>query len=147
MHQPTAVWKILLLNGLVLAFFSTMLCSCGNTRHLVYMQGQFDTAKLSQSMPADPVIQKGDILSIIVYSDNPEATKIYNQTLITTATASAGAANAGVSEGLGAAPSTPGYLVDENGNIEFQGLGLLHVAGLTRTVLKDSLNFRLLPFL
>ena len=43
------------------------------------MQGKFDTAKLSVINPVEPIIRKGDILSIIVYSDNPEATKIYNQ--------------------------------------------------------------------
>ncbi len=56
-----------------------MLSSCGSTRSLVYMQGQFDTVQLSQVNPVEPIIRKGDILSIIVYSDNPEATKIYFQ--------------------------------------------------------------------
>lgn len=111
------------------------------------MQGQFDTTKYLNAPPIDPVIQKGDILSIIVYSDNPEATRIYNQALITGASASAAAA-AGGTEGItGATPTAQGYLVDDQGNIEFQGLGLLHVDGLTKSVLKDTLDARLKPFL
>jgi polysaccharide biosynthesis/export protein len=111
------------------------------------MQGKFDTARYSQVIAADPVIQKGDLLSIIVYSDNPEATKIYNQVLITGAIAGAGA-SATASEGVtGNAPASTGYLVDERGNIEFQGLGLLHVDSLTRSALRDTLDTRLKPFL
>jgi len=123
------------------------LSSCGNSRQLVYMQGQFDTAQLSQVNAVEPVIRKGDILSIIVYSDNPEATKIYNQSLITTGgtTSATGVTAAG---GLtGTNPSAPGYQVDQNGDIMFQGIGIIHVEGLTKADLKDTLDVRLSPFL
>jgi polysaccharide export outer membrane protein len=130
--------------------FVTIFCSsCGNTRSLIYMQGKFDTAQLSKISYKEPIIQKGDILNIIVYSDNPEATKIYNQSLITTAGLSAvssagGASGANGGGGVaGASPGGGGYLVDENGNIEFQGLGLIHVDSLTRSALKDTLSARL----
>ena len=97
----------------------------------------------------EPVIRKGDILSIIVYSDNPEATKIYNQSLITTGSVSAGnSSSTGSASGLsGASPSAPGYQVDANGNIVFQGMGLIHVEGLTKAELKDTLDARLTPLL
>ena len=126
------------------------LSSCGNTRQLVYMQGQFDTAQLSQVNAVEPVIRKGDILSIIVYSDNPEATRIYNQSLITTGTTAATSSSGGSSGGTtipGINPSASGYQVDENGNIVFQGIGLIHVEGLTKALLKDTLDVRLTPFL
>jgi polysaccharide export outer membrane protein len=128
--------------------FVTIFCSsCGNTRSLIYMQGKFDTAQLSKISYKEPIIQKGDILNIIVYSDNPEATKIYNQSLITTAGSSLAGGGQGASPGGGAlggnSPGGGGYLVDENGNIEFQGLGLIHVDSLTRSALKDTLSARL----
>src|SRR5664279_3889579 len=59
--------------------------SCGTTKGYILVRGPFDTAKLSQINPVEPIIRKGDILSIIVFSDNPEATRIFNQSLITTA--------------------------------------------------------------
>src|SRR5882724_1752013 len=98
--------------------------SCGNTRQLTYLQGQFDTAKLSQLNPIEPIIRKGDLLSIIVFSDNPEATKIFNQSLITVAGSSAfSAGGTGVTQAVGgSSPSAGGYQVDENGDIVFQGL-------------------------
>jgi polysaccharide biosynthesis/export protein len=111
------------------------------------MQGKFDTAKLSQISPVQPTIRKGDILSIIVYSDNPEATKIYNQSLITTSNTSV-IASTGVTQAVGgAAPSAAGYQVDIQGNIVFQGLGKIYVEGLTKEALKDTLDIRLGPFL
>ena len=119
------------------------LSSCGSSRQLMILEGPFDTAKLSVVKPVEPIIRKGDILSIIVFSDNPEATKIYNQSLITTANSSS-STSTGVS---GNAPAAAGYQVDEKGNIVFQGLGKIYVEGLTKAVLKDTLDARLGPYL
>ncbi len=121
--------------------------SCGSTKGLILVRGPFDTAKLSVINPVEPIIRKGDILSIIVYSDNPDATKIYNQSLITTANSSV-IASSGVTQGIGGtAPSAPGYQVDGDGNIVFQGLGKIYVNGLTKAALKDTLDARLGPYL
>jgi len=123
------------------------LSSCANTKNIVLMQGAFDTAKLSVINPVEPIIRKGDILSIIVFSDNPEATRIYNQSLITTANAM-NISTPGVAQSVGgASPAAPGYQVDGNGNIVFQGLGKIYVEGLTRAALKDTLDVRLKPYL
>jgi len=99
---------------------------------------------------ADPIIQKGDLLSIIVYSDNPEATKIYNQSLIVSSSSGSsigGSTDAGVggSPGLsgGGSITAPGYLVDENGDIRFQGLGILHIEGMTIADVKKLLDSKL----
>jgi len=134
--------------------------SCGNTRSITYMQGKFDTAKLSAIDISEAIIRKGDLLSIIVYSDNPQATALYNQTLITMNNGTAG--NAGSQSGANGAgggsgstagavstgsPTTPGYLVDEKGDIDFQGLGRLHVEGLTKAQLRDTLDSRLKDYL
>ncbi len=119
--------------------------SCGTTKNLILMEGKFDTAKLSVINPVEPIIRKGDILSIIVFSDNPEATKIYNQSLITTSSSSIGGTG-GTSIG-GSGPAAPGYQVDVDGEIVFQGLGKIKVEGLTKAALKDTLDARLEPFL
>src|SRR3979490_2130622 len=80
--------------------------SCTNTRQLTYLQGAFDTAKLSHVNAIEPIIRTGDLLPIIVFSDNPEATKIYNQSLI-------GSPASGGAQGIaGASPSGSGYQVD-----------------------------------
>jgi polysaccharide biosynthesis/export protein len=121
--------------------------SCTHLRSLVYLQGSFDTARLSQVDAVEPVVRKGDILSITVYSDNPDATRIFNQSVVSTGNSSV-TTTAGVTQAPGgAAPTAPGYQVDENGSIVFQGLGHLHVEGLTKALLKDTLDGRLKQYL
>jgi polysaccharide export outer membrane protein len=142
---------------------SILFSSCFNTRHYTYMQGQFDTTKLSTINLPEPVIRKGDLLSIIVYSDNPAATALFNQPILGGAGNGGGALSTGSSSGTsggvsggggsvsgassGGSPATGGYLVDEKGNIQFQGLGMLHVDSMTKSALRDTLNSRLKDFL
>lgn len=121
-----------------------VLGSCGNIKNLQYMQGGFDTTKLSSYTLPPIMIQKGDLLSITVFSDNPAATAIYNQSASTTA---APASGTGTMVPANSSPAAGGYLVDDDGNIQFQGLGKLHVQGLTKAGLTDLLNTRFSPFL
>jgi polysaccharide export outer membrane protein len=138
MHRSSLL-KNFLLAVIGLWIMQTM-SSCGTTKGLILVRGPFDTAKLSVINPVEPVIRKGDILSIIVFSDNPEATKIYNQSIV--AASNNSSSNAGGSAATGA-----GYQVDADGNIVFQGLGKIKVDGLTKAALKDTLDARLSPYL
>jgi polysaccharide export outer membrane protein len=114
--------------------------SCGTTKGMIIVRGPFDTAKLSKINPVEPIIRKGDILSIIVFSDNPDATKIYNQSIVSASISSS-------SSGGGPSATAAGYQVDEDGNIVFQGIGKIRVEGLTKAALKDTLDARLSPYL
>ncbi len=142
--------RIVSINVGIMGVLSVFLSSCGSTRQYIYLQGQFDTARLSQIKVTDPVVQKGDMVSIIVFSDNPEATKIYNQPLIASATTSntSTPGNGEIQQVInGASATSSGYLVDDNGNIEFQGLGIIHIEGLTRSEIKQLLDSKLKDFL
>lgn len=97
--------------------------SCINSRPNQYVQGAYDTASLNRYSIPDPIIQRGDLVSIIVYSDSHDGSEIYN------------VPNTGA--------SGVGYLVDDQGNIQFQGIGTLHIAGLTKKQLSDLLDTRL----
>jgi polysaccharide export outer membrane protein len=121
-----------------------MTASCGNPRELQYLQGQFDTARLSQVKYPVPVIQKNDLISISVYSDDPRASAYYNlpaQAVLT---------NTGAVPTPSDAASIPigsTYLVDEAGFIIMPGLGKIQAAGLTKgqldTLLISSLKDKL----
>lgn len=117
-----------------------LLLSCRTARPVQYLQGPIDTAAFSRISLPEPLIQKGDLIGITVYSDNPEATAIFNQQMNTTLAsgATSGAGTAGVTS-----QSMPGYLVDANGNIRFQLLGELHVEGLTKAGLEALLKEKL----
>jgi polysaccharide export outer membrane protein len=125
-------------------FAISMLSSCIGSRPVNYFNGSVDTSKLNNIKMPDPIIQKGDMLSITIYSDNPEATAIFNQ--------AGGAAVApmnttGVSRSVDLSPSSgsgsSGYLVDIQGNIRMQEIGLIKVEGLTKEQLNEQILERL----
>ena len=106
------------------------LFSCRTPQSLNYLQGNLDTSGLQQLRIPEPIIQKGDLISITVYSDNPKATELFNQPQVSVGPAG------------GTMPSS-GYLVDTKGNIQFQGIGTLQVEGLTKDQLSALLDSKL----
>lgn len=134
------IYKRIYPNTAFVLAFGLLLFSCRTTKPVQYLQGPIDTAALSQINLPEPLIQKGDLIGITVYSDNPEATAVFNQQMNTSlaAGATSGTATAGTTS-----QSMPGYLVDANGNIRFQLLGELHVEGLTKAGLEALLKEKL----
>ena len=124
--------------SLFLLISGVLLFSCRTTRSVQYLQGPIDTVALSRVSLPEPLIQKGDLVGITVYSDNPEATAVFNQQMNTTLASGAASGTTGTTS-----QSMPGYLVDANGNIRFQMLGELHVEGLTKMGLEALLKEKL----
>jgi polysaccharide export outer membrane protein len=119
----------LLLLVSVVILFST---SCGNVKGLQYVQGEFDTTKLKTIEFKEPVIQKGDILSIRVFSDDAVATQAVTSQAMPTATSFEG--NNGNN-----GSALPTFLVDQWGDIRLYKLGVIHVEGMTKRQLSDTL--------
>lgn len=137
----------------ILLAFIFFLASCGSVKKakqdLVYLrEGSLDSLPNLSVNLKEATIQKGDHLSITIYSDNPEATSIFNQvtspaTLNPTGTmvTPLGSSQSGNNT------SASGYLVDPNGDIRFHLIGKLRVEGLTRTQVADTLAKLLQPYL
>lgn len=113
--------------------------SCTSQKKITnnYLQNVADTtAPIIGKLP-EATIQKNDILSIKVYSMslNPATDIPYN--LPETSSAAGGATST----------NSSGFLVDQNGNIEYPRLGSLHVEGLTKedlaTLIKQKLEGQL----
>ena len=140
-----------ILKNIGFIFGVAIICSsCGNAKkahqELLYMRGNLDTLPNKEVLGKEAAIQAGDLLSIIVYSDNPEATAIFNQPQITPPAAKTGAGMVSGEASVGS-PVAGGYPVDIQGNIRFQNLGTIHVAGLTRLQLMQLLTEKLSPYL
>jgi len=128
-------------------FVVLIFCSCFSSKPVNYFSnGSLDTLSLQQISIPEQVIQKGDLLSITIYSDNPEATSIFNQA---GGTPAAAAPSAGISKSVTTNVAAPGsgaagYLVDINGNIRMHAIGVVHVEGLTKEelakLITDKLN-------
>ncbi|MCG7856232.1 polysaccharide biosynthesis/export family protein [Flavihumibacter sediminis] len=132
------------LNFIFFIVLSLLIGSCASVKKakedLVYLkQGSLDSVPNLSIPLKEAVIQKDDILSITVFSDNAEATALFNQ-------AQSSPSRSGGSEAASGGKSS-GYLVDQRGNIRFQTLGIIHVEGLTRLQLMDTIAQRLLPYL
>jgi polysaccharide biosynthesis/export protein len=103
-----------------------------NNNYLIHAR---DTSGITVKVQP-PVIQKGDLISIKVFSKanglDPKADAPYNLQQSSTAGV------AGSSSGGGS-----GFLVDRYGNIEYPQLGVLHVEGMTREDLSAQIKQRL----
>lgn len=122
-----------------------LLGACGASKEAhqlrLILQGADSLDKLPVALP-ELQIQKGDLLTIMVFSDNKEATEIYNQPQSSGATSIvAGGAGGNV------AGSGRGYLVDVNGNIYFHSLGTITAAGTTKRQLAEYIKENLKQYL
>lgn len=127
----------------ILAIFPTFFfcSSCSSTKPIPYFKGTIDTNVVQKLDIPEQIVQPGDILSITIYSDNPEATAIFNQAG-STVPVSAPAANAAISKSIStqnAAPGTPTYLVDKEGFVFLHGIGKVNVRGLSLAQISDKI--------
>lgn len=110
--------KYILLSATVM-----LLTSCVTTRRVDYLQDMTHGSQIEIENRFEAVIAPYDQLSISVMSAD-----LNNQNL-------AAPFNMNADQG-----GTGGYLVDVNGDIELPTLGKMHVAGLTRLRLQDTLT-------
>ncbi|MBI1343061.1 MAG: polysaccharide export protein [Terrimonas sp.] len=111
----------------LLITITVYLASCSTQeKAFSYLQSYTDSTKKDSLRTGivDPVIQKNDLLSVLVYSAStiPETDALYN---------------------LPTTRSDEGYLVDANGNISLPRIGVIKVEGLTKEQLTDLVKQKL----
>lgn len=122
---------------------SIFFCSCFGSKPISYFNNGIDTTKIQKINIPEPLIQKGDILGITIYSDNPEATAIYNQASgsfvppVTTLGVSKAVPSSGSSGG------NQGYLVDNSGNVFIHKLGTIKAEGFSKDQVSAEIVSRL----
>lgn len=111
----------------LLFLLSTALTSCVSNKKIAYFQDiqTVDQAQLENATKfTEPIIQPDDILSINIFTLNPQSGAIVNQAASNTVLG--GGANTAV-----AAQQVAGFLVDRNGDVELSLIGKIKVMGLT----------------
>ena len=115
---------------LALLVSSLFIISCHTQKESIspYLQNVSDTSGKGVVKYPEPVIQKGDLLSIQIYSNavDPLVDAPYNLP------------NMGGASGSDAKVS--GFLVDQYGNIEYPRIGTIQVEGLTKQQLADIIK-------
>lgn len=115
--------------------FLLYLSSCTTYKQLQVLQGEIDSTKFSQFKVPEQKVQKGDQLSIAVYSDNAAASAMFN----TGSIPSVGSAST-QSPGSSVNQHANIYEVDSEGMIFFPQIGKLKIEGLTKEGITALLN-------
>ena len=126
----------------ILVFFLVLFqSSCVSYKNQIFFQGLADTTYNASMKQQDPIIQRGDQLMIMIYALDMESAQVFNQTM------GGGRMGGGMMGGGMMGGGMIGYLVNEDGEIDFPRLGSLRVIGYSQQDLRDSLQVWLLPFL
>lgn len=124
--------KIYALLPLLMA--ALILGSCSNAKQVPYFQN-IDTLDLSASKGLyDAKIMPKDELTIVVMTTNPDASGPFNLRISSNSSTTA-------------ERNIKGYLVDNDGNINFPVVGKIHVAGLTKTECEDVVKQKIAPYM
>ena len=119
---------------IVIMAITVLFGSCGSSKKIVYFQGA-DTADLSRSRWLyDARIMPKDLINIRVNTSDQDAAKPFNLNLNEGTTAN--------QQGR-----IYGYLVDNNGNINFPMVGSLHVEGLTTRECENLILSKVRPYM
>ena len=110
--------------------------SCTTYKQLQYLQGEIDSTKYSQFKVPEQRAQKGDQLSINVFSDNAAASAPFN-------TGSISSGVGGLSSQTSTGSNMGNYEVDKDGNVFFPVIGLLKIEGLTKEGISNLLDSKL----
>ena len=113
------------------------IASCGTAKDIAYFQNKMVDQPEEIDKHAGIVIQPKDMLSIVVSSRNPELVAMFNLPVVSYQAGSEIVSGAGQQRLMG-------YVVDNNGQIDFPILGPIEVKGLTRWELSELIKNRLL---
>ena len=134
--------KLLKQNLFYLFIFVTILfsSSCYGPKRLYYLQQLQDTTIQNKLASQESIIHLGDQLYIFVSSVNTDASGIYNLPNFNVASQN-------MQQGQTQNNPVSGYLVDDKGEIVMPKIGAIHVAGLSYSAVKDSIQHLLSPYL
>lgn len=113
-----------------------LLASCSTVKNITYFQDRLVDAPEEIDSHAGIVIQPKDMLSIVVSSRNPELAPMFNLPIVSYQAGSEVVATGGMQKLMG-------YVVDNDGYIEFPVLGRMKVASLTRWTLSEMIKEKL----
>lgn len=114
-----------------------LLTSCASTKDIAYFQNKMVNQPEMVDKHAGIVIQPKDMLSIVVSARNPELAAMFNLPVISYQAGSEIASMSSYNQRL------MGYVIDNEGYIDFPVLGRLKVAGMTRWELAEMIKDKL----
>ena len=115
--------------------------SCTSYQEIPYLQNIASVNASQDSLSLfDAKIMPKDLLTITVNTSDPEAATPFNLTVQSTSSSAS-------RQTLTQQPTLQQYLVDNQGNINFPVLGVLHLGGLTKREAESMIREKLKPYL
>lgn len=139
--------KTMFSKSLYLFLFAFAGFSCNTTKDIIYVQDAGQLIELNDSIKhirQDTKIKPGDLLTITVNANTPEAVIPFNLPIIPSGDGlnSYGMVKSAISSGAG----LQNYLVDIDGYITFPVLGKIKAAGVRKKELTEQLKSKIHPF-
>ena len=119
--------------------FFFLLTSCVSKKKFIYLQPDGNPQQMSDTIKYESKLQPDDVLLITVTSDQPELASRYNLMYVTMRSIE-----------MRSTPNNDAlisYLIDQNGDINFPGLGKIKLAGLTTIEAEEIITNKLKDFL
>ena len=110
------------------------LASCSAPKEVLYLQDIASIKEENIDKNYEVIIHKDDLLAILVNSKDPELALPFNMPVVTYQIVAQTTAQ----------QRLLGYLVDQNGDIDFPILGKIHVEGLTRMQVTELIKQKLM---
>jgi polysaccharide export outer membrane protein len=129
------------LTAATLMFLAFALSGCYRYKNQILFQGLKDTTYTASMQQPKPIIQRGDQLSIMVYGLDDKTTAYFNAPM------GGGQGAQMMMQQGGQGGGMIGYIVNEEGTIEFPKLGTINILGYTHEQLRDTLQNRLTPWI
>lgn len=122
------------------ALVCLLFASCATNKKISYFQDAINADSARIALPSPEIrLRTEDKVSIVVNSQDPEITAMFNLPYITR---SVGGTTYSNMSGTGHGVSC--YTIDQDGNIDFPVLGSLHIAGMTRNELTSFIKNELI---
>ncbi len=125
----------------IIGLVSMLFPGCYSYKNQILFQGLTDTSYTASMVQEKPVIQRGDQLSILIYGLDEKTTAYFNSPM-----GGGQGGNMQMMQQGGQGGGLMGYLVSEEGTIEFPKLGTIKVLGYHQEQLRDSLQQWLTPW-
>lgn len=124
----------------LLVLVCLLFASCATNKKISYFQDAINADSAKIALPSPEIrLRTEDKVSIVVNSQDPELTAMFNLPYITR---SVGGTTYSNMSGTGHGVSC--YTIDQDGNIDFPVLGTLHIAGMTRNELTSYIKNELI---
>ena len=114
-----------------------LLSACAGVKKVAYFKNIDEVSLAASNGLYDAHIMPKDLILVTVNTTDPQVSAPFNN----------GTGGSRGGQAAGTTTTTDGYLVDNQGNINFPVVGKLHVAGLTKNQCEDMIKNKIAPYL